>query len=179
MFSAEILNAQLPYLFGNEIDYLRQLGKQLPDDSHVVMLGVGPALMLLALYEDRTMPLYTWGYDIVDIEYAKVHLEAIGKSHWAVFTYCDSVQASEEWEDEEVDLLLIDACHTFECVDKDIQAWWPKIAIGGILFFHDYIPHERDTCINGVRAAIEKHKNLAWKELGRPGISIVFKKLDR
>lgn len=177
MLSVNDFNKILPYLFGNEIAYLRQLGKKLSNDSRVVMLGVGPAMMLLALYEDRTTPLHTWGYDIMDVESAEAHLAAAGKSHWAALTYCDSAQAAEEWEDAVVDLLLIDACHTFECVNRDITAWWPKVRVGGLLFFHDYVPQEHDTTINGVRAAVEKNRTENWLEIARPGISIVFKKV--
>lgn len=36
------------------------------------------------------------------------------------------------------DLVFIDADHSYEAVKADIEAWWPKVKIGGILAFHDY-----------------------------------------
>ena len=176
MLSVRERNAVLPYLFGTEVDYLIQLGKDLPEYSKVVMLGVGPAMMLLALFEERETPIHVWAYDIADVASADAHLAETGKSHWAALTYSDSVTAAQEWEDNAVDVLLIDACHTFECVDRDIQAWWPKVKAGGLLFFHDYVPQPHDNYINGVRAAIEKHRMDDWLEIARPGISIVFRK---
>jgi hypothetical protein len=42
-------------------------------------------------------------------------------------------------EDESLDLLYIDCCHTYECVTKDLQAWFPKLKRGGVCAGHDYI----------------------------------------
>lgn len=40
--------------------------------------------------------------------------------------------------DESVGLIFVDACHEYECVKNDIEAYYPKIVQGGILSFHDY-----------------------------------------
>lgn len=37
-----------------------------------------------------------------------------------------------------VDLVYIDACHSYECVKKDIEAWLSRVKVGGIMAFHDY-----------------------------------------
>jgi hypothetical protein len=49
-----------------------------------------------------------------------------------------SVDAANMYEDNSIDVVFIDACHTYECVKEDIAAWLPKVKIGGILAGHDY-----------------------------------------
>ena len=51
---------------------------------------------------------------------------------------CSSIQASEKFEDNSLDIVFIDADHTYKAVKKDIQLWWPKVRTGGILAGHDY-----------------------------------------
>jgi len=49
-----------------------------------------------------------------------------------------TVAMSQKVEDNSVDIVYVDACHSYECVKNDIQAWWPKLKNGGIMAFHDY-----------------------------------------
>lgn len=41
----------------------------------------------------------------------------------------------------DVDLLSIDAAHTYEAVYADICNWWPLVGNGGTVFGDDFIPH--------------------------------------
>ncbi len=41
----------------------------------------------------------------------------------------------------DVDLLSIDAAHTYEAVYADIRNWWPLVRSGGTFFGDDFIPH--------------------------------------
>lgn len=50
----------------------------------------------------------------------------------------DSAVSSRMFFNEEVNFCFIDADHTPESVKKDIEAWWPKIKVGGTLGGHDY-----------------------------------------
>ena len=61
----------------------------------------------------------------------------------------DSVTAASNFYDESVEFVFIDANHSYESVKSDINAWLPKIKVGGILSGHDY-DH------NGVRKAVEE-----------------------
>lgn len=49
-----------------------------------------------------------------------------------------SVEASNLYEDNSIDVVFIDAGHTYEDVKKDIIAWKPKVKKGGYLAGHDY-----------------------------------------
>jgi hypothetical protein len=49
-----------------------------------------------------------------------------------------SDESSEFFEDDSVDVIFIDAGHSYESVIKDIKSWLPKIKNGGIMSGHDY-----------------------------------------
>lgn len=42
-------------------------------------------------------------------------------------------------KDESLDMVYLDACHTYECVKKDLEAWVPKVKKGGIVAGHDML----------------------------------------
>lgn len=50
----------------------------------------------------------------------------------------DSGGSAEQFEDESIDFLFLDADHVYDRVKSDIEAWLPKIKIGGIIAGHDY-----------------------------------------
>jgi hypothetical protein len=49
-----------------------------------------------------------------------------------------SVEAAQNYEDNSLDFVLIDANHDYEPVKADILAWLPKVKHGGILAGDDY-----------------------------------------
>lgn len=50
-----------------------------------------------------------------------------------------SVDASKLFEDGYLDLVYIDANHSYASVLEDIEAWSPKVREGGIVAGHDYV----------------------------------------
>ncbi len=48
-----------------------------------------------------------------------------------------SVPASEKFKDGQLDFAYIDANHAYAPVISDMDAWWPKIRIGGLMGGHD------------------------------------------
>lgn len=50
----------------------------------------------------------------------------------------DSRTAAATFDDKSLDVVYIDAEHTYEAVLADIQAWAPKVRPGGLLCGHDY-----------------------------------------
>lgn len=50
----------------------------------------------------------------------------------------DSVNASKQCADACLDFVYIDGNHSFEAVTEDLNAWWPKLKIGGIMAGHDF-----------------------------------------
>lgn len=49
-----------------------------------------------------------------------------------------SWDAADNYEDDYFDFIYIDAGHNYEDVCKDIDAWMPKLKVGGIISGHDY-----------------------------------------
>lgn len=43
-----------------------------------------------------------------------------------------------DWNGPPIDLLFIDADHSYDGVKADITRWWPYIRTGGVVVFHDY-----------------------------------------
>lgn len=40
----------------------------------------------------------------------------------------------------EFDMIFIDGDHRYESVKKDVEDWWPRLAVGGMMFIHDSAP---------------------------------------
>ncbi len=50
-----------------------------------------------------------------------------------------SREASLLFDDETFDFIYIDADHTYEAVIIDLESWYPKLKVGGVISGHDYI----------------------------------------
>jgi cephalosporin hydroxylase len=64
-----------------------------------------------------------------------------------------SVEAAKLYEDASLDFVFIDACHKYEFIKADIEAWSPKVKAGGILSGHDMWGW-------GVGRAVMEHKEV-------------------
>lgn len=51
---------------------------------------------------------------------------------------CLSHEGADYFEDGSVDILFVDAGHSYEAVKQDIEAWLPKMKPNGIMAGHDY-----------------------------------------
>ena len=78
-----------------------------------------------------------------------------------------SVEAAKEVEDGSIDIVFIDGLHTYEGVRDDLEAWVPKIKVGGIISGHDYAccKHKGVTIAVDERFGkknITKEKDMVW-----------------
>lgn len=51
-----------------------------------------------------------------------------------------SVAAANMYSNNSLDFVFIDAAHEYESIKADIEAWYPKVKIGGYIGGHDYVP---------------------------------------
>ncbi|GMU36366.1 MAG: class I SAM-dependent methyltransferase [Planctomycetia bacterium] len=63
----------------------------------------------------------------------------------------DTVEQAKAYPGNPIRVLLIDADHSFEGVRRDFEAWWPHVAPGGLIVFHDYAMPEA-----GVRRYVDE-----------------------
>ena len=76
---------------------------------------------------------------------------------------CLSHEGAEYFEDGSVDILFVDAGHSFEAVKKDIEAWLPKMKPNGIIAGHDYTAWEGvNQAVNEVFGTPHKIENDCW-----------------
>lgn len=73
-----------------------------------------------------------------DKNLAQVHEKMAGNEHRVVFLRGSSVDMALKVPNRTLALVYIDADHSYEGVKKDINAWLPKLVIGGYIAFHDY-----------------------------------------
>jgi len=80
----------------------------------------------------------------------------------------DSVEAARNFQQHSVDMVFIDADHSYEGCKQDIQAWKSKVKVGGWLGGHDY--RNPDPRFGGVDKAVdeafpdgvERGENFTW-----------------
>lgn len=89
-----------------------------------------------------------------------------------------SLEAAEQFELESLDLVYLDANHSFKYVDKDIRAWWPKVRSTGYLAGHDLTAMPNKRTWLGVRKAVEANfgKQYHSGECNWDGVWIISKK---
>jgi predicted O-methyltransferase YrrM len=74
-----------------------------------------------------------------------------------------SDESSKFFEDDSVDVIFIDAGHSYESVIKDIKSWLPKIKNGGIMSGHDYNSWPGvKMAVNEIFNKIDKIDNDCW-----------------
>ncbi len=81
---------------------------------------------------------------------------------------------------ERVDLLHIDAGHSYEECRDDLVNWAPKVRPGGAICVHDYgEPHNPKLRRPGVQQAVDewRGKHPEWVEVERAGTMIAFRHL--
>jgi hypothetical protein len=72
--------------------------------------------------------------------------------------------ASANFEDGSIDLLHIDGLHTYEAVKHDFETWFPKMAAGGFILFHDTQVFKEGFGVHKLWAEVSK--NFSTMEFG-------------
>ena len=75
-------------------------------------------------------------------------MRQVGLSHCVEVRLMDSAEAGQKWINGKLAFIFVDANHSKESVVADYIAWWPHLAKGGYMVFHD-------RKAKGVAAALE------------------------
>jgi len=154
------------------IKYRNELWKLLPENSTIAEIGTAEGLFASDILNwPVTKKLYcvdNWG------TIANQSGDGGSPQSWHDKNYSDAmirlssdkvnVLRGMSWDmaarvdDESLDLLYIDCCHTYACVKLDINAWISKVKTGGIGAFHDY-----ENKAYGVKQAVEEFCNGKYK----------------
>lgn len=170
--TAEELNNGARYALPCELDYIRELA---PFCETAVMLGAGPGVFALAYFEGNPAG-FMYIIDNKTYDYTLKHLDGAGISKLRFYPVLKN-----SWDTEffiargVVDLLIIDADHTYESVMKDVAAWYPYLRPGSYIFFHDYL--ERRNGFNGTdewaKGGVAQAVDELFPEVIQVGISAV------
>lgn len=102
-------------------------------------------------FSKNNLPMY-YAIDIGKTPKLNKRIEEWSESHKNFqFRMQKGEVAVQHFEDGSLDAIYIDACHSFDCVQKDIKMWRPKLKPGGLLSGHDF-------CVNKNQRKLEKYK---------------------
>jgi hypothetical protein len=62
--------------------------------------------------------------------------------------------ASKLFQDQSLDLVYLDADHSYNGVIQDLTCWLPKVRMGGMICGHDYLDGNLPEGIFGVKSAV-------------------------
>jgi len=72
-----------------------------------------------------------------------------------------SEKVATDFADNTFDFVYIDANHLYDAVKNDLDIWWPKVKLGGVMAGHDYyvdgyIPKEHYNMTSEVKRAVDE-----------------------
>lgn len=179
-------------MHGLDFDYTGQysaVALDIQDSAHIVEVGswLGKSSIYLATelmaYGKRARIdcIDTWdGGDCPELKnrlsqigdvYKEFNMNVVkaGVNHMINPVRKKSTEAASLYEDQTIDFIWIDADHNFDHVTADINVWYPKLKVGGMIAGHDFaINHPVSRC-GVVKAVLEffKDKNLEIQPFGR------------
>ena len=62
-----------------------------------------------------------------------------GNENRCVMIRAESSSAANLFQNQSLDFVYIDANHRYDYVKEDLQLWFPKVRVGGVLAGHDYL----------------------------------------
>jgi hypothetical protein len=118
-----------------EIEAMMETVRKLPSNPLAVVLGAGPGTATISMLAARP-DIVVYSVDIIDAIIEHFHAEQLGYLPRLHQIKAHSQHVS--WDGRLLDLLFVDACHTYPAVKADNAAWLPYLKVGGIAWYHDY-----------------------------------------
>lgn len=142
------------------INYLKELNFKVG-----VEIGVKEGYFSKYMLENTDMKIYSidpWEYNslllhpVQAYEQAKKLLNPFGERSIMIKAY--SPEICRDFQENSIDFVYIDGIHTYDAVKADIDGWYNKIKIGGIISGHDYSKERWVGVINAVDEFVEKNQ---------------------
>lgn len=139
----------LPVIMNARIVVETGLGWGHSSKIHLESLSLLDQPRELHTYEYRSPDSTDFGFKYSEIEQ---QVRNIGfKAKWFVH-YQDSVQGGREWAGNKIDILYLDSDHSFEHVNKELEAWYPHMNKKCVIYTDDIwcqnTPHQAINKIN-------------------------------
>ena len=77
-------------------------------------------------------------WKLCSIDLFKANLARMNALDQVRILQMDSVKAAAQFPNGSVDIIMIDTSHEYENTIREIDAWWPKLKLGGEMLLHDY-----------------------------------------
>lgn len=169
--------SDLTYLTRYEAALIEGLAASCPDPARVVELGTGKGLSTsrllygLSLHQDARL----WTFDLEKCEKAWKYLALSEFPVWRIEFVTGDSSTLTDTIGEPLDLIYVDANHSYEGVKKDILAWSSKLKRNGVMALHDY-----NNPTHEVTAAIDEllFNNPKWELKAKADTMVAFEYVD-
>ena len=156
------------YLDLDVIKGLKELARSLDPSPTVINLGSGFGTSALALLESRDdLCLVTVDYHEEPTEIGSLmdERDSIRDAGFLDDPRYEQIQGysaeiGRSWNRGSVDMVFVDASHSYEACKGDALAWMPHIAGGGIMAFHDYWDRWNYGVIEAVDEVMEGYERI-------------------
>lgn len=150
----------------NMIMFCKFLSEHVDKDAILFEIGsyIGGSAIIFYEYFKNVNCVDAWvgGYDINDKASSQNMVEVElqfdkNTKHTSILKHKGlSVDVAKSIPDESIDILYIDATHTYDGVRSDLEAWIPKVKKGGIISGHDYETKNEGWDNGGLKKAIHE-----------------------
>lgn len=144
-----------PILLKNRYEYLEDLIKQ---HNYTSFAEIGVEEGVTSRYLIQNCP--SLNKVILVDPFDKIDHAFFNAIPFVTFYNKYSITASRKIEDNSLDMVYIDADHSYEQVMLDIRVWKPKVKKGGILCGHDYAEPLHPGVVRAVKESFPEGVNL-------------------
>ncbi|KKM05392.1 hypothetical protein LCGC14_1754600 [marine sediment metagenome] len=160
----------------DDIALLATVMDTLPDVPTVVQLGAASGTMSLVVYAIRPQCFMV----AVDIDQQSLNYQAQALANSTgdpsilehAQLHSGSKRAGENYRAVNVDLLIVDADHSYEGIKANLMAWMPNMKKEGLIFVHDYDGTTAPESYPGIKKACDEVLGKKYKY--KRGWSAVF-----
>lgn len=128
------------------------------EDKNVIEIGcfIGVSTEVLALHCKKLTGIDLWGLDeeymeVQDVDWVEIEKTArdrLSKYENVTLIRSRSEDYSKKVENGSIDMIYIDGSHTFDGLTNDLNVWYDKIKIGGVIAGHDYDQRDVARAVN-------------------------------